>query len=153
MSVNSSIRALLWRKLESCTAIGYRLTTAPYRCNNSVPAVMVCKCFQISNVISSFHYLIFYLLMLFIYLFFSPATVMTPIFTRPGGRTAGDPEKLKKVGTTEQNITFIVHFRRIVSCAVHPRVCHWDCVFDTVSVAWSERTALLAAGGFAAVWS
>ena len=28
----------------------------------------------------------------------------------------------------------------------------WDCVFDTISAAWSERAGQLAAGGVASVW-
>ena len=42
--------------------------------------------------------------------------------------------------------------RRVVSCPVQPRACHWNCVSDTISVAWSERARQLAAGGVAPVW-
>ena len=45
-----------------------------------------------------------------------------------------------------------VHSRRVVSCPVQPRVCHWNCVFDTISVAWSDRAGQLAAGRVASVW-
>ena len=46
-----------------------------------------------------------------------------------------------------------VHSGRIVSCPVQPRACHWDCVFDTISVACSEHAGQLAALGVASVWS
>ena len=36
-----------------------------------------------------------------------------------------------------------MHSRRFVSCPVKPRACHWDCVFDILSVAWSERAGKL----------
>ena len=35
---------------------------------------------------------------------------------------------------------------------VQPRACHWDCVFDKISVQWSDRTGQLEAGGIASVW-
>ena len=34
---------------------------------------------------------------------------------------------------------------------VQPRACHWNCVFYTISVAWSDCAGHLAAGGVASV--
>ena len=45
-----------------------------------------------------------------------------------------------------------VHFRRLVSCPLPPRPCHWNSLFVTVYVVRNERAGQLTAGDIWTLW-